>query len=282
MATPKEWKQFLDLYKSIRASTLALYTTQADEVTDFIRQTPSVVWTNNALAKDRLARLDLTLTKLDEQMKIERLSNVNRVATLSNLQTAEFLASKKIKINIADLGVQYTNLLDMPSKQAKYALSPSIWKDNNRADLYRLIIDNVKNRKDEDLYKKLDGYLKTPKKAKYYQVDRLINSETNNYFQKSARDSGIIANQRMREIGQMIVMKRSLSPAHPRPDICDALVGYYVPENLPANPHPFCMCTVQRSLYNSSIQLNQTVSYKNGVYTSDKWGVNVYNMDVFI
>jgi hypothetical protein len=76
-------------------------------------------------------------------------------------------------------------------------------------------------------------------------------------------------------------MQRKLSPAHRNADVCDVLVGYYLPENLPQNPHPYCMCSVERKLINKNLVLNQKVKYNNGVYVDDKYKVEVYNMDVF-
>lgn len=76
----------------------------------------------------------------------------------------------------------------------------------------------------------------TPGGVRYASM-RLARTEINNAFHA-------ISVSQAQEKPWINQMKWNLSRSHPKPDICDTLVGLYAKPDVPRKPHPQCFCYV--------------------------------------
>lgn len=147
-------------------------------------------------------------------------------------------------------------------------LSDLIWSDDDKVSIIRDLRESVANNETPgQLADRINRTIKTG--TPRYTIDRIANTElVRAYSRGRARTMRFIEEDFGDEVA--IYVKVLTSPMHPKPDICDALVGTYRLGQAPIPPHhPNCICLYQEEIRPANKKIKTTTVQKSLVANAD-------------
>jgi len=130
--------------------------------------------------------------------------------------------------------------IKIPRKLEATTATEGLWNVDDRRFIYSTITDGIRAGENSfQIAERLSSGIINNRPR--WMIDRLVNTELVGAYY-NAKDE--IARQVMQDYPEIsFVIDIELNPMHPRPDICDVLVGTYTIENAPSCPlHPNCIC----------------------------------------
>lgn len=150
------------------------------------------------------------------------------------------------------IGLNYINRV----AQDGLRLSDRIWDSQQKDSINKVIFETIREGGTQyDLARKIEGVVDSG--VPNYRIKRIAETELT-YAYSHAKADIIIEEAKLFKNAQAYV-KISLSPAHPKPDICDLMAGTYKAEEAPLPPyHSHCLCSTETILKSSSDKLKTT------------------------
>lgn len=155
------------------------------------------------------------------------------------------------------IGLNYINRV----AQDGLRLSDRIWDSQQKDSINKAVFETIREGGTQyDLAKKIEEVVGSG--VPNYRIKRIAETELT-YAYSHAKADIVIEEAKLFKNAQAYI-KISLSPAHPKPDICDLMAGTYKAEEAPLPPyHSHCLCETETILKPKSDPLKTTTIEKN-------------------
>lgn len=206
------------------------------------------------------------LSSLDEEIELELkedmyntvVDSIKEVAQMGTMHTvvasSSILKDKAFDfLGLADrLALDYINRIEKDGKK----LSDRIWSEDDKQAIYNEVYNGIRNGLNSyEVAKNIEEQV--TKGIPKYSIERVANTEMHYAYSRAKIDTAVAEAEEFPELENYIEVK--LSPAHPKPDICDVMQGTYKASEAPIPPfHPGCLCITRNIVRPSSKKIDTT------------------------